>query len=155
MSGMMKKITRESKLSLQVDTYDNLGTKCYIETGWATAFNFTPHELLNCSKIDAVVTNQTTKVDTSQVLMMKKTRSILSKVLKDDLIARDPTDQLVEGPYCQTEVVQVKMKLRARQSSLDGMGEVRFRPDWILKTFLEIFFASKEGRNGGQSNVKK
>ncbi|CAH7686026.1 tryptophan synthase beta subunit-like PLP-dependent enzyme [Phakopsora pachyrhizi] len=25
---------------------------------------------------------------------------------RDDLRARDPTDQLVEGPYCQTEVVQ-------------------------------------------------
>ncbi|CAH7667715.1 tryptophan synthase beta subunit-like PLP-dependent enzyme [Phakopsora pachyrhizi] len=124
MSGMMKKITRESKLSLQVDTYDYLGTKCYIETGWATAFNSAPHELLNCSKLDAFVTNQTTKVNTSQVLMMKKKRSILN-----DLRARDPTDQLVEGPYCQTEVVQVRIKLRARQSSLDGMGEVRFRPE--------------------------
>ncbi|KAI8446342.1 tryptophan synthase beta subunit-like PLP-dependent enzyme [Phakopsora pachyrhizi] len=41
----------------------------------------------------------------------------------NDLRARDPTDQLVEGPYCQTEVVQVMIKLRARQSSLDGMGE--------------------------------
>ncbi|CAH7685452.1 tryptophan synthase beta subunit-like PLP-dependent enzyme [Phakopsora pachyrhizi] len=118
MSGMMKKITRESKLSLQVDTYDYLGTKCYIETRWATAFNSAPHELLNRSKLDAFVTNQTTKVDTSQVLMMKKTRSILN-----DLRARDPTDQLVEGRYCQTEVVQVRIKLRARQSSLDGMGE--------------------------------
>ncbi|CAH7684189.1 hypothetical protein BY996DRAFT_6469009 [Phakopsora pachyrhizi] len=47
----------------------------------------------------------------------------------DDLKFRDPADQLVEGPYCQTGVVQVRIKLRARQSSLDGMGEVRFRPD--------------------------
>ncbi|CAH7668557.1 hypothetical protein PPACK8108_LOCUS3080 [Phakopsora pachyrhizi] len=83
MSGMMKKITRESKLSLQVDTYDYLGTKCYIETGWATAFNSAPHELLNCSKLDVFVTNQTTKVDTIQVLMMKKTRSILSKMISE------------------------------------------------------------------------
>ncbi|KAI8460430.1 hypothetical protein BY996DRAFT_6409396 [Phakopsora pachyrhizi] len=167
MSGMMKKITRESKLSLQVDTYDYLGTKCYIETGWATAFNFAPHELLNCSKLDAFVTNQTTKVDTSQVdntspsidsvnlragspyrifglmsgipMMIGGHKSdwVVTGIFstRDDLRARDPTDQLVEDPYCQTEVVQVRIKLRARQSSLDGMGEARFRPDRILKTF--------------------
>ncbi|KAI8453058.1 tryptophan synthase beta subunit-like PLP-dependent enzyme [Phakopsora pachyrhizi] len=145
MSGMMKKITRESKLSLQVDTYDYLGIKCYIETGWATAFNSAPHELLNRSKLDAFVTNQTTKVDTSQVddsspyrifglisgipMMigghksdwvvtgMFSTRVTPCPTLspgsddeedKEHLKARDPTDQLVEGPYCQTEVVQTK-----------------------------------------------
>ncbi|CAH7667837.1 tryptophan synthase beta subunit-like PLP-dependent enzyme [Phakopsora pachyrhizi] len=114
MSGMMKKITRESKLSLQVDTYDYLGTKCYIETGWATVFNSAPHELLNCSKLDAFVTNQTTKVDTSQVALIR-TKVTPCPTLspgpddeedKEHLKARDPTDQLVEGPYCQTEVVQ-------------------------------------------------
>ncbi|CAH7687739.1 cysteine synthase [Phakopsora pachyrhizi] len=121
MSGMMKKITRESKLSLQVDTYDYLGIKCYIETGWATAFNSAPHELLNRSKLDAFVTNQTTKVDTSQVALIR-TKVTPCPTLSpgsddeedkehlkyDDLRARDPTDQLVEGPYCQTEVVQQK-----------------------------------------------
>ncbi|CAH7675568.1 tryptophan synthase beta subunit-like PLP-dependent enzyme [Phakopsora pachyrhizi] len=131
MSGMMKKITRESKLSPQVDTYDYLGTKCYIETGWATAFNSAPHDLLNRSKLDAFVTNQTTKVDTSQVALIR-TKVTPCPTLspgpddeedKEHLKARDPTDQLVEGPYCQTEVVQVRIKLRARQSSLDGMGE--------------------------------
>ncbi|CAH7685796.1 tryptophan synthase beta subunit-like PLP-dependent enzyme [Phakopsora pachyrhizi] len=114
MSGMMKKITRESKLSLQVDTYDYLGTKCYIETGWATAFNSAPHELLNCSKLDAFVTNHTTKVDTSQVALIR-TKVTPCPTLspgpddeedKEHLKARDPTDQLVEGPYSQTEVVQ-------------------------------------------------
>ncbi|KAI8451294.1 tryptophan synthase beta subunit-like PLP-dependent enzyme [Phakopsora pachyrhizi] len=138
MSGMMKKITRESKLSPQVDTYDYLGTKCYIETGWATAFNSAPHDLLNRSKLDAFVTNQTTKVDTSQVddtspsidsvnlragspyrifglmsgipMMIGGHKSdwVVTGMFStiDDLRARDPTDQLVEGPYCQTEVVQ-------------------------------------------------
>ncbi|CAH7676611.1 tryptophan synthase beta subunit-like PLP-dependent enzyme [Phakopsora pachyrhizi] len=131
MSGMMKKITRESKLSLQVDTYDYLDTKCYIETGWATAFNSAPHELLNRSKLDAFVTNQTTKVDTSQVddinlragspyrifglmsgipMMIGGHKSdwVVTGMFstRDDLTARDPTDQLVEGPYCQTEVFQ-------------------------------------------------
>ncbi|CAH7688923.1 tryptophan synthase beta subunit-like PLP-dependent enzyme [Phakopsora pachyrhizi] len=114
MSGMMKKITRESKLSPQVDTYDYLGTKCYIETRWATAFNSALHELLNRSKLDAFVTNQTTKVDTSQVALIR-TKVTPCPTLspgpddeedKEHLKARDPTDQLVEGPYCQTEVVQ-------------------------------------------------
>ncbi|CAH7677517.1 hypothetical protein PPACK8108_LOCUS12684 [Phakopsora pachyrhizi] len=63
----MKKITRESKLSLQVDSYVSLGTKCSAETGWTTAPNFALPELLNCSKLDAFVTNQTGKVDTGQV----------------------------------------------------------------------------------------
>ncbi|CAH7675536.1 tryptophan synthase beta subunit-like PLP-dependent enzyme [Phakopsora pachyrhizi] len=131
MSGIMKKITRESKLSLQVDTYDYLGTKCYIETGWATAFNSATHELLNCSKLDAFVTNQTTKFDTSQVddinlragspyrifglmsgipMMIGGHKSdwVVTGMFstRDDLRARDTSDQLVEGPYCQTEVVQ-------------------------------------------------
>ncbi|CAH7666574.1 cysteine synthase [Phakopsora pachyrhizi] len=152
MSGMMKKITRESKLSLQVDTYDYLGTKCYIETRWATAFNSAPHELLNCSKLDAFVTNQTTKVDTSQVALIR-TKVTPCPTLspgpddeedKEHLKARDPTDQLVEGPYCQTEVVQVRIKLRARQSSLDGMGEQTYT------TGPEIWQQTKkvEGLNG-------
>ncbi|CAH7676652.1 hypothetical protein PPACK8108_LOCUS11814 [Phakopsora pachyrhizi] len=64
----MKKITRESKISLQVDSYVSLGTKCSAETGWTTAFNFALPELLNCSKLDAFVTNQTGKVDTGQHL---------------------------------------------------------------------------------------
>ncbi|CAH7669423.1 tryptophan synthase beta subunit-like PLP-dependent enzyme [Phakopsora pachyrhizi] len=152
MSGMMKKITRESKLSLQVDTYDYLGTKSYIETGWATAFNSAPHELLNRSKLDAFVTNQTTKVDTSQVALIR-TKVTPCPTLspgpddeedKEHLKARDPTDQLVEGPYCQTEVVQVRIKLRARQSSLDGMGEQ------IYTTGPEIWQQTKKvgGLNG-------
>ncbi|KAI8445710.1 hypothetical protein BY996DRAFT_6526558 [Phakopsora pachyrhizi] len=63
----MKKITRESKLSLQVDSYISLCTKCSTETQETTAPNFAPPELLNCSKLDAFVTNQTGKVDTGQV----------------------------------------------------------------------------------------
>ncbi|CAH7668479.1 tryptophan synthase beta subunit-like PLP-dependent enzyme [Phakopsora pachyrhizi] len=103
MSGMMKKITRESKLSLQVDTYDYLvnlrAGSPYRIFGLMSGIPM----MIGGHKSDWVVTG------------MFSTR--------DDLRARDPTDQLVEGPYCQTEVVQVRIKLRARQSSLDGMGE--------------------------------
>ncbi|KAI8461934.1 tryptophan synthase beta subunit-like PLP-dependent enzyme [Phakopsora pachyrhizi] len=37
---------------------------------------------------------------------MLSTRGSGSHSAMNDLRARDPTDQLVEGPYCQTEVVQ-------------------------------------------------
>ncbi|CAH7681746.1 tryptophan synthase beta subunit-like PLP-dependent enzyme [Phakopsora pachyrhizi] len=103
MSGMMKKITRESKLSLQVHIYDYLvnlrAGSPYRIFGLMSGIPM----MIGGHKSDWVVTG------------MFSTR--------DDLRARDPTDQLVEGPYCQTEVVQVMIKLRARQSSLDGMGE--------------------------------
>ncbi|CAH7688111.1 hypothetical protein PPACK8108_LOCUS23024 [Phakopsora pachyrhizi] len=143
MYGMMKKITRESKLSLQVDTYDYLGTKCYIETGWATAFNSALHELLNCSKLDAFVTNQTTKVDTSQVALIR-TKVTPCPTLspgpddeedKEHLEARDPTDQLVEGPYCQTEVVQENREEYFDsncQRTIDGKSEASKRYDSLV-----------------------
>ncbi|KAI8459907.1 hypothetical protein BY996DRAFT_6409790 [Phakopsora pachyrhizi] len=40
---------------------------------------------------------------------MFSTRGSGSHCAMNDLRARDPTDQLVEGPYCQTEVVQDEM----------------------------------------------
>ncbi|CAH7674150.1 tryptophan synthase beta subunit-like PLP-dependent enzyme [Phakopsora pachyrhizi] len=86
MSGMKKKITRESKLSLQVDTYDYLVN---LRAG-------SPYRIFGLmSGIPMIIGGH--KSDWA-VTGMFSTR--------DDLRARDPTDQLVEGPYCQTEVVQ-------------------------------------------------